>query len=200
MTWAPDYASVAELKSFLRISDADDDTELGYALTAASRAVDSRTNRQFGSVSPVETRLFTAQWSRRRQRWIVPIDDVQDTTGLAITVVSTSETITDYTLEPVNASAKGRPYEGIVVSHTSAYNPTATKHDVSIDALWGWSSVPAAVKQATLLQASRFHARRFSPYGIAGSPDTGSEMRLLARVDPDVSVALTPYVRWWAAA
>ena len=50
-------------------------------------------------------------------------------------------------------------------------------------------------QEATLLQASRLAARRDSPFGVAGSPDAGSEMRLLARVDPDVAVALEPYRR-----
>jgi len=65
---------------------------------------------------------------------------------------------------------------------------------------WGWSAVPVPVKEATYLQASRFHSRRDSPYGIAGSPDQGSELRLLSRVDPDVAVSLSDFVRWWAAA
>ena len=198
MAWQPDYCTVSELKSFLRISDSTDDTELGYAITAASRAVDARTNRQFGSVSPVETRLFTAEWDRRRQRWVVAIDDVQDTTGLTVTVDAGG--ITDYTLEPVNGPETGRPYERLVVNSTSEFAPTSEEYGVSIDALWGWSSVPTTIKQATLMQASRFHARRFSPYGIAGSPDSGTEMRLLNRIDPDVAVTLTPYTRWWAAA
>jgi hypothetical protein len=57
------------------------------------------------------------------------------------------------------------------------------------------------VEQATLLQASRFHARRFSPYGVAGSPELGSELRLLAKLDADVELALSKaqLVRWWAA-
>jgi hypothetical protein len=46
-----------------------------------------------------------------------------------------------------------------------------------------------------MLQASRFYARRDSPYGVAGSPDLGSEVRLLSKVDPDVAVSLADYVR-----
>jgi len=55
--------------------------------------------------------------------------------------------------------------------------------------------VPTTVKQATLLQASRVFARREAPFGVAGSPDMGSELRLLEKVDPDVAVMLVPYVR-----
>jgi hypothetical protein len=59
--------------------------------------------------------------------------------------------------------------------------------------------VPSAVKQACLIQASRFFTRRYAPFGVAGSPESGSEMRLLAKVDPDVAVILGPYVTWWGA-
>lgn len=59
--------------------------------------------------------------------------------------------------------------------------------------------IPAGVTQACLLQASRFFARRYSPFGIAGSPENGSELRLLSRVDPDVAVVLAPYRVWWGA-
>jgi hypothetical protein len=66
---------------------------------------------------------------------------------------------------------------------------------VRVTALWGWSAVPPAIEQATLLQASRLLIRRDSPYGVAGSPEAGTEIRLLARLDPDVDVAVAPYRR-----
>ncbi|NIL59971.1 phage gp6-like head-tail connector protein, partial [Salinispora arenicola] len=75
-----------------------------------------------------------------------------------------------------------------------------TRGELTITAPWGWPAIPTAVVLATQLQASRLLTRRDSPYGVAGSPQDGSEMRLLARVDPDVEVVLRPYVRhWWAA-
>jgi len=72
---------------------------------------------------------------------------------------------------------------------------SATSGDLTVTALWGWTEVPQAVKAATLLQVARFAARRDSPYGIAGSPDEGGEMRLLAALDPDLRTSLRPYVR-----
>lgn len=59
-------------------------------------------------------------------------------------------------------------------------------------------SAPSPIRQATLLQASRLFVRKNSPYGIAGSPDMGSELRLLAKLDPDVEVLVRPYrLQWW---
>lgn len=205
MAWKPDYITDTELKSFLRIDDTDDDTELGFAITAGSRAVDRATNRQFGKTDEAESRLYTAEWSRRLRRWVIVIDDIQTTTGLAINADldddgTFDDEIDDYDLEPINAAKKGKPYERIVVKPDSTNHPSELRNGVQVAVdQWGWDAVPDTVKQATLLQSSRFHARRFSPYGVAGSPDTGSELRLLARVDPDVAVALSDYVRRWGA-
>lgn len=191
--WEPDYASVSELKAYLRIDDNDDDVQLALAVTAASRAVDRHCGRQFGQVTAAEARRYTAVWDRRWCRWLVDADDLGDDTGLTVAVDAGS--ITGYELEPANAAGKGRPWTRIVVDADSTVQPTSTRHGVTVTGLWGWSSVPDPVKQATLLQASRLFNRRDSPYGIAGSPTEGSELRLLAKVDPDVAVVLRPYLR-----
>lgn len=60
MAWKPDYATVAQLKAFARIpvGDTIDDVEIGFAVSAASRAVDQATNRQFGVVDEPEVRYY----------------------------------------------------------------------------------------------------------------------------------------------
>jgi hypothetical protein len=57
-------------------------------------------------------------------------------------------------------------------------------------AQWGWTAVPAQVIAAAKLQSNRWNKRRNSPLGVAGSPEQGSEIRLLARLDPDVATVL----------
>jgi hypothetical protein len=198
MAWAPDYVTTEEMRDYLRISDDDDNALIALAISAASRAVDKYAGRQFGVVAAAEERLYSAVWDRRRCRWVVEIDDLMSTTNLAVTC--TAGTITGYTLEPVNAAKISRPWTRLVVDSDSSVQPTSLVNDMAVTALWGWSSVPESVEQATRLQAHRFHTRRKSPYGVAGSPDEGTALRLLARVDPDVGVALNPYRRVWGAA
>lgn len=193
MAWAPDYVTAAELKSYLRIGDTADDTELGFAISAASRAVDDHCNRQFGQVASAEARKYTAWQDPERGLWVVDVDDLVDVTGM--TVTTEDGTVSLYDMEPANAVVKGMAYTRLVVDEDSSVQPEGVTNEVTVTALWGWASVPTAVKMATLIQAARFHARRDSPYGIAGSPDLGSEMRLLARVDPDVGVSLRTYRR-----
>ena len=207
MAWAPDYATAEELAAFVRISDTDDDAQLSLAIAAASRTIDgpSGCSRQFGQVDAAVARYYTARWDRHMCRWVVDIDDLMSTSGLEVAVALdtdldyTDGTITGYDLLPINAAADGRPWTQLAVRFTSSVQPNCTEHGVRITALWGWSAVPDAIKEACLLQASRLVSRRDSPYGVAGSPQAGSEVRLLAKLDPDVAVALRPYRRVWGA-
>jgi hypothetical protein len=193
MAWAPDYITDDDLAAYMRIGDAVDDAELALAVTAASRAVDLQCNRQFGKVAAAEERFYTADYDYGRGAWWLSIDDLQVTTNFVLEV--DGDAVTDYTLEPRNATAQNKPWTRLYFGEAAEYDPDGTHGQVGITAIWGWTAVPSAVKLATRLQASRFMARRDSPYGIAGTPEVGSEIRLLSRVDPDVAVALRGFAR-----
>jgi hypothetical protein len=204
MAWQPDYCEVEDLREFARISHSNDDVRLGLAIAASSRAVDraagrGRTpGRQFGVLTVAAARYYTARYDARSARWGVEIDDLMTTTDLVVAVDSDGDetygtTVTDYSLTPRNAAADGEPWTGLTFG-SDVTVPTGNSA-VRVTALWGWSAVPPAIEQATLLQASRLLIRRDSPYGVAGSPEAGTEIRLLARLDPDVEVAVAPYRR-----
>lgn len=193
--WAPDYAQVAELKEYVGIPTDDevDDGELAGKIAAASRAVDKSARRQFGKVDALELRTYTAQ--ARAGGMYVVIDDLMDVTDMTVSVAGVA--VTPARLWPSNAPQMGRPYERLwLPGATINCDPDA----VEISALWGWAAVPDTIKEATLLQASRLTSRRNSPFGVAGSPDLGSELRLLAKVDPDVAVMVRSYTRRAAVA
>jgi hypothetical protein len=226
VTWAPDYATSAELKDYVRIAEDDtqDDVQVALAVTAASRAVDRSTGRQFGSVT-AEDRFYTAQWvpphhqrgggqglvftvdpvavlAARHGHWAVEIDDLQDNTGLTVHYDTDGDgtyplEVTDYRLLDINAAAKGKPWTSL------RFGPAAdvfgVEFGVKAHAPWGWTAVPNTIKSATLLQGSRYLSRRDSPYGVAGSPDAGTEIRLLPKLDPDVALMVRSYYRWWGA-
>jgi hypothetical protein len=197
MAWAPDYVTLAVQRKFVGIADPNDtadDSDIADAITAASRAIDDHCNRQFGKVAAPEARRYTAWPNYERGVWVVDIDDLDDVTGFVVTIDSVA--VTTYTLEPVNAVVKGKVWERLVIDPaTSSVLPTGVANEIAATASWGWSTTPVPVRNASKLQGSRFFIRRQSPYGIAGSPDSGSEMRLLSRVDPDVGVSLRRYRR-----
>jgi len=186
VVWKPDYLTVGELGAYLGIADSIDDVQLAIWVTAASRAIDRRCNRQFGKVAAPVARTY-----RRRPAydpstclWLLEIDDVQDSTGITVNGVALASS--GATLLPDNAPADGLPWERLGFKDY----PTWTDPWVVV-APYGWTAVPTQVPGAVRLQGARWNARRSSPLGVAGSPDQGSEVRLLAKLDPDVATTLT---------
>jgi len=205
MGWAPVYVSTEELAAHVRSGGAADDVSLALAAETASRTIDARCARQFGRTTGPEQRFYTARWSRSRGAWCAPIDDLMSQADLEVAVDSAgdgtySSPVTAYQLRPVNAFGEGRPWTELWVRASSPVQPTGARDAVRVTARWGWLGIPDAIRKACLLQASRLLSRRDAPFGISGSPETGGELRLLARLDPDVVVAVEPYRRRvWAA-
>lgn len=199
MAWAPDYASTEELAAYMRIEDEVDNDQLSLAVAASSREIDRYCRRQFGQAESLETRYYTAVLDPETGRMVADIDDLSTTTGMTVEVDTGDETYSDTvgscTMWPRNAAADGRPWTRLVAGRRSVGFPTAPDA-VRVTARFGWAEVPPQVKQACLLQASRLMLRREAPFGVAGSPEAGSEVRLLAKLDPDVEVALAGLRRY----
>jgi hypothetical protein len=212
MAWKPIYASLTEMRDWLRLRDAedtDDDALLRLKLSAASRAVDASCRRQFGKVDAAVTRSYELRWSRTRQCYVAEIDDIMDTAGLAVELDDQALTSDQYALRPRNAIADGEPYTWVEIRNASLAGGGVfglgglvqhRRPTLDMLGLWGWNAPwPDVVKEATLLQASRLNIRRDSPYGIAGGAD-GGELRLLARLDPDITPIVVDYIRTgWVA-
>lgn len=193
MAWEPDYITLEQLRDFLEVPDDDtsDDALLAVDITAASRSIDTECNRQFG-VTAAEARTYRAEWRTDKGRWVVVTDDFM---AAPTAITADGSTVTGHRYGPLNAVSKGRPYERLELATDAAVVPVYPDYEVVVTAAWGWTAVPAAITLATRLQASRFAARRGSPYGVAGSPDLGNELRLLAKLDADVAVMVAGYVR-----
>lgn len=198
MTWAPDYVTADEVAGFAHVDDDVDDVDYQRAASTASRSIDDKCKRQFG-LTASESRLYTPRWSYTRSAWMVETDDFVTVTEIAVDALGDGtytviELIKGIKL-PANASQESRPWERLAIRNESMPSFIYPHDCVRVTGTFGWASVPVAIKEATLLQASRLAARRDSPYGVAGSPDTGSEIRLLARLDPDVLTSIKPYIR-----
>lgn len=190
MPWRPDYVSATEVAGYLRVDDAVDNAQFGIWATAASRAIDKRCNRQFGQLAAPAARTYRRApfYDPSTGLWLLEIDDVQDLTGLLVNGVAYASS--GAILLPDNAPADGEPWQRIgMVTWPIPPAPGLPIANV-ITARWGWTAVPVQVPAAAYLQCARWNIRRDSPYGIAGSPDQGSEMRLLAKLDPDVATTL----------
>lgn len=201
------YASLAELRAFVGIPVADtaDDTALTLAVDSASQQVDNFCHRTFTADAMPTTRYYSAT-----DYLTLDIDPISTANGLVVqtdedgngTFETTWTVGTDFRLDPVNAAAGAEPYTRLVGLGTRWFPMLQYRPGVLVTASYGWpgGTAPAAVKEATLIQASRLFKRKDAPFGVAGSVEFGSEMRLLARLDPDVESLLRPYRRnWWIA-
>lgn len=200
------YASLVELKGYIGISDTLDDTYLQFALDAAQAQIDHYCDRTFGADANVTSRVYPSY----EITGTVMVDPISTLTGLIVqtddnddgTFETTWTLGTDYRVEPTNAVAYGKPWTRLVSLGPKWWPRNFYHPGVQVTAKFGWPGgvAPAPVKQATLLQASRLWKRKDAPFGVAGSVEFGSEMRLLAKLDPDVESLLRPYRRnWWAA-
>lgn len=190
------YCTLAEVKAALRIPTADtlDDTILEGNIEAASRLVDGYTMRSFYNAGTA-VRYFSPD-----NNIYLPIDD-----AVSISQVETSSDLTttydltwastDYQTEPLNGRADGLsgwPVTGVRAIGAYNFLPANGMASVKVTGVWGWSAVPSAVKQATIIQASRIFKRLDSPLGVLSSPDMGF-IRVGTRLDPDVQMLVSPY-------
>lgn len=187
------YATTAELKSRVGISDAADDTPLGEALSAASRWIESWCRRQFNQTTAASARLFYPE-----SCGLVVVDDFHTTTDLVIKTDSgadgtyeTTVASTNYELLPLNGVVGGEsgwPYWRIRAVRTTL--PTGTgRASVQVTAQWGWAAVPAGVKQATLIIAQETFKLKDTYAGQAGFGD----MEMVVRRAPQALDLLKPY-------
>jgi hypothetical protein len=186
------YANLAEVKAALRLNDTIDDSLLEMAIESASRLVDGYSGRYFYNAGTA-TKNFAAQ-----DNYIVVTEDLQSVSSLQDTnEIGGSYTTWDaneYQLEPLNGKADGiaMPYTQIRAVGGNFFNLNVGDALVRITGVWGWAAVPIAIKQATIIQASRIFKRLDSPLGVLSSPDLGF-IRVGSRLDPDVAQLVDPY-------
>lgn len=186
------YASLNEVKAALKIIDGLDDSLLEMAIESASRLIDGYTGRYFYN-GGTATKNFAAE-----DMWITQTEDLQSVSEVATTNQVGDDytvwTTNDYQLEPLNSRTDGltSPYTRIRAVNQYVFPFYNGQALVKVTGVWGWASVPIAVKQATILQASRIFKRLDSPLGVAGFGDMGV-VRVGSRLDPDVQHLVDPY-------
>lgn len=187
------YATLAQVKASLRISDNLDDDLLELAIESASRQIDSHCERVFYSTSA--TRVYAPQDS-----YYCETDDIVSittlkTSSLADGTYDTTWATSDYEKLPLNGIAGGLtvPYNSLkaVGNYLFPLTTPVVEATVQIVGVFGFSSVPTAIKQATVILASRIFKRNDSPLGVAGFGDLG--VVRVSRLDPDVESLVAPY-------
>jgi hypothetical protein len=180
------YATLAQVKAALRITDNVDDSLLEMAIESASRAIDQYTNRNFYNAGTA-VRYYAPSDALN-----VDIDDMISLSTLQTMsdddqVYDTTWASDDYQLEPLNGIVDGipQPYNHIRAIGDYTFLTLANEATIKVTGVWGWATTPIQVTQACVIQASRIYKRLDSPLGII-SGELGS-MRVGSRIDPDVA-------------
>ena len=183
------YATVEELAARLDIGGEEQDAILAQVLEAASRQIDGWCSRSFASGA--SARQLT---SDSGELLILP-EDLHGLTSIAADwdgdrVYEDAWDVTDVDLQPYPG-----PYQ--VVRPRGRRSFPTHRYAIEITGDWGFGAeVPAAIREACLLQAARLYKRKDAPFGVTGSPEHG-ELQTISRVDPDVKELLAPYMRHW---
>ena len=194
------YATLAEVKAAARITDNIDDSLLEIAIESSSRDIDAYTERVFfSSGATAIARVYIPQ-----DIYLVETDDIisvttikSDTGGDGTFDVTWAAT--DYQLEPLNGLAGGLSTPTTRIRAIGDYlwpiyeprNVNSNQASVQVTGVFGFSSVPVAIKQATILASLRAYKRYESPTGVLGFSDMG--VVRVGRLDPDVERLVAPY-------
>ena len=191
------YCTLSDVKAALRITDNIDDTLLELSIESASRDIDGACERVFyQDADAVRTYVPT-------DSFLTEIDDLVSLTTLKTSSDGEAFDITwssgDYQLEPLNGQAGGIESPSTRIRAIGSYlfpvwepsNVNAQEATVQVTGTFGWSSVPTAIRQATILLAMRHYKRYDSPLGIAGFSDVGAIR--ISRYDPDIQQLIQPF-------
>ena len=183
------YVDKTDLKNMIGLSGTSQDNNIDNAINATSRLIDQITGRHFYKSESVQVKYFTPN-----NPFILDVPDIAHTTGLIV------QLDTDFYLKPLDVVDQDGdndiPFQTLVIfdrRSSERFDPDIIRN-VKITAIWGYNVVPDAIKQATLLQASRLWKRKDSPFSTYGSSDTG-ERELFQKMDPDAKTLIKPYIR-----
>lgn len=187
------YATLAQTKSALRITDNVDDGLLEQAIESASRRIDGYCGRWFYKTAQTAILIYPFDY------YNLPTQDIANT-SVTVAVSTQGNGVydqvwtqgVDYQLEPLNASLNSKPYNRITAIGGKTF-PIQLQPEtpyIQVTAQWGWQNVPIDVTQACVLLAIRQFARLNAALGIVGFNDMAIQVKA---VDPDVRDLLNQY-------
>jgi uncharacterized phiE125 gp8 family phage protein len=182
------YASLAQLKEYLGLTDSSEDELLTRLLEAATATIESYTGYFFAAQEA--TRYYTAE------------DAIHDTLLLGDIACSISQ-VTDgdgnvipaeqYVLLP----PRGPRYHAIRLVRGS-WSPNEAGYVARVTASWGWSLTPPAdIVQACIRLAAYFYRLRDAQvFDVTAQPQEG-QLAVPKGIPADVKAILDRYRRVW---
>lgn len=194
-----DYADSTALATYMGVTLSTAYTNAApLALTAASRAVDAYTGRDFSAPTTASTMQFEV---RSLYRAFIRDASTINTISLDTSGDGTPDitlTTADYTLFPLNQYING--ISGLAayteIRLHSRFFPDAPwfipRPPLYVNAVWGWAAIPDVIKRATMMLAAEMLKDPETPWGVAGFDQAGV---VRVRSNPRVAAALQPFIR-----
>lgn len=202
-----DYCTTAELKAELGIAtlDTDDDALIAASIAAAKTQIDAYCGRRFDIDGSVVARELYAcdpcSVDLHDQPGDGPTVDIATVTGLIVktdedqdgTFETTLTIAADFLLLPRNAAADGFGFSAIQAVNGAAF-PCGEFPGVQVTAKFGFPSVPADVKKASLVQAAQLFKTKDAVFGAVALGESAS-MYVRAALNPTAKALLARYQR-----
>jgi hypothetical protein len=199
MALTDSYATKAQLKTRLNITDTNDDAALDSALAASSRDIEGAMGRNFNDAGVASARVYYPD-----DLASISVDDFSTISGLIVacdfsngTNYSSIIAAANYQLEPLNGVVDGTPgWPFYRIRAIQTWYPLwlttigYPRASVQITAQWGWAAVPSPVSEACLMLAEETFKMKDAPYGVAGFSQYGA---VRVRENPKVMALLSRY-------
>lgn len=200
------YVDKADLKTYIGLSGTGQDTNIDNAINGASRQIDAICGRYFYQDDSVNAKYYTPT-----NDYFLFTDDISTTTGLIVQLDTTDDGTydktltldTDFALKPFNPKQHKIsnttyywPYTEleILATRSSERFDKLIQKNIKIQAKFGWSAIPEAISQATLIQATRLWKRKDTPFNVFGNEQTGQQ-ELFSKMDPDAKELIKGYIK-----
>lgn len=186
------YATLAQVKAVLRISDSNDDAILEQSIEAASRRIDGYCGRFFYQKNATVNLYALTNYVCPTENDLVSATTIKTDDDGDGTFETTWTAGTDYQLEPLDTAITGLPYRKVTAigGKTFPLFVIPNRPGVQIAGVWGFSSIPTDVEEACVLLSIRGFARYNAALGVVGFADMAIQVRA---IDPDVRDLLNPY-------
>ena len=189
-----DYTTLEVVKRHLSENSTGNDIDIQATIDAACRAIDSWCSRSFG-LTDTETRVFEV--SETELDGSLFVGDFVASEGLEVHLRSTpTGSDIDVEASPVAfplVEREGWPQDSIELWEASGGRMRWHEPFAAVTAKWGWPYVPAQVKYAAALYATRLFRRFDTALGVTGSAEFGA--MFVRSIDPDITAVLKDFKR-----
>ena len=208
--------TLQDIKIALRITDTNDDYQLGRCIDAASRGVEAYCQRHFFQDQAASARIYVCT-----DPWTLIVEDFMTMTGFVLAIdyagdgeyatIATNPTNVDddgvlaqgdFQLEPLNGLVNGQPWAWdtlhmvrslyFPVYGGTAYPKPYLQALVKVTAQWGWNYIPVDVQQATIYEAIKLFKTQDTPFGATAFGETGI-VKQTPQLHSTTKQLLTPY-------